>query len=191
MNQDITNINRRNFLRLTGVTGVGLVLGLSAKANGVDTVENLTNAIESFELSPFVLIEKSGQITIFNPKPEMGQGTFQSIPALIAEELEVSLDKVTIKQTGGEKKFGGGQSAGGSASVRTSYMNLRKVGASAREMLVKAAATQWNVPVEECYAENATIIHKPSSKKLSYGELAEAASKMEVPKSPKLKDPKD
>ena len=191
MNQNITNINRRNFLRLTGVTGVGLVIGLSAKANGVDTVENLTNAMESFELSPFVLIEKSGQITIFNPKPEMGQGTFQSIPALIAEELEVSLDKVTIKQTGGEKKFGGGQSAGGSASVRTSYMNLRKVGASAREMLVKAAATQWNVPVEECYAENATIIHKPSGKKLSYGELAEAASKIEVPKSPKLKDAKD
>ena len=191
MNQDITNINRRNFLRLTGVTGVGLVLGLSAKANGVDTVENLTNAMESFELSPFVLIEKSGQITIFNPKPEMGQGTFQSIPALIAEELEVSLDKVTIKQTGGEKKFGGGQSAGGSASVRTSYMNLRKVGASAREMLVKAAATQWNVPVEECYAENASVIHKPSGKKFSYGELAEAASKIEVPKSPKLKDAKD
>ncbi|MEK7199895.1 MAG: molybdopterin cofactor-binding domain-containing protein, partial [Bacteroidota bacterium] len=151
MNQNITNINRRNFLRLTGITGAGLVVGLSSKANGIETVENLTNALESYELSPFVLIEKSGQITIFNPKPEMGQGTFQSIPALIAEELEVSLDKVTIKQTGGEKKFGPGQSAGGSASVRTSYMNLRKVGASAREMLIKAASQQWNVPVEECF----------------------------------------
>lgn len=191
MNQNTININRRNFLRLTGITGAGLVIGLSSKANGIETVENLTNALESYELSPFVLIEKSGQITIFNPKPEMGQGTFQSIPALIAEELEVSLDKVTIKQTGGEKKFGPGQSAGGSASVRTSYMNLRKVGASAREMLIKAASQQWNVPVEECFAENASIVHQPTGKKLSYGELAEAASKIEVPQSPKLKDPKD
>lgn len=191
MNQNTININRRNFLRLTGITGAGLVIGLSSKANGIETVENLTNALESYELSPFVLIEKSGQITIFNPKPEMGQGTFQSIPALIAEELEVSLDKVTIKQTGGEKKFGPGQSAGGSASVRTSYMNLRKVGASAREMLIKAASQEWNVPVEECFAENANIVHQPTGKKLGYGELAEAASKIEVSQSPKLKDPKD
>ena len=191
MNTNNNNINRRNFIRLTGITGAGLVMGLSAKANGIESVENLTSAIESFELSPFVVIEKTGQITIFNSKPEIGQGTFQSIPALIAEELEVSLNKVTIKQTTGEKKYGPGQSAGGSASVRTSYMNLRKVGASAKEMLLKAASQQWNVPVEECYAEEAQIFHKPSGKKLSYGELAEAASKIEVPKSPKLKDPKD
>ena len=127
MKQPIATINRRNFLRISGITGAGLVLGLSAKANGEMAVANLTAADASFELTPFVLIEKSGLITIFNPKPEMGQGTFQSIPALIAEELEVSLDKVTIQQTGGEKKFGGGQSAGGSASVRTSYMNWLKL----------------------------------------------------------------
>jgi len=191
MHTPITNIDRRNFLRLSGITGVGLVLGLSAKADGTATIENLSAAGESFELTPFVVIEKSGQITIFNPKPEMGQGTFQSIPALIAEELEVALDKVTIKQTGGEKKFGGGQSAGGSASVRTSYTNLRKVGASAREMLVAAAAQQWNVPVTECYASDASVFHKPSGKSLGYGELAEAAAKIEVPKQPTLKDPKD
>ncbi len=191
MTQDNSNINRRNFLRLTGITGAGLIMGLSSKASGIEIVENLTNALESYEILPFVVIEKTGLITIFNPRPEMGQGTFQSIPALIAEELEVSLDKVTIKQTGGEKKFGPGQSAGGSASVRTSYMNLRKVGASAREMLIKAASQQWNVPEADCYAEDAHIIHRPSAKKLSYGELAEAASKIEVPKAPKLKDSKD
>lgn len=191
MNQPISQINRRNFLRLTGITGAGLVMGLSSRANGVEMVENLTNALESFELHPLVVIEKSGLITIYNSKPEIGQGTFQSIPALIAEELEVSLDKVTIKQTGGEKKFGPGQSAGGSASVRTSYMNLRKVGAAAREMLIKAAAQQWNVPVEECYAADAAVIHRPSGKKLEYGALAEAASKIEAPKNPTLKDPKD
>lgn len=191
MNQPTSQINRRNFLRLTGITGAGLVMGLSSRANGVEMVENLTNALESFELHPLVVIEKSGLITIYNSKPEIGQGTFQSIPALIAEELEVSLDKVTIKQTGGEKKFGPGQSAGGSASVRTSYMNLRKVGAAAREMLIKAAAQQWNVPVEECYAADASVFHRPSGKSLSYGALAEAASKIEAPKNPTLKDPKD
>ena len=191
MNKTLTQLDRRNFIRITGITGVGLVMGLSAKANGEQVVENLTDLAESFELAPFVLIEKSGAITIYNTRPEIGQGTFQSIPALIAEELEVSLENVTIKQTGGEKKFGGGQSAGGSASVRTSYMNLRKVGASAREMLLNAAAQQWNVPVQECYADNAKIIHKPSGKSLGYGELAEAASKLEAPKSPVLKDPKD
>lgn len=191
MNQSTTQINRRNFLRLTGITGAGLVMGLSSRANGVEMVENLTNVLESFELHPLVVIEKSGLITIYNSKPEIGQGTFQSIPALIAEELEVSLDKVTIKQTGGEKKFGPGQSAGGSASVRTSYMNLRKVGAAAREMLIKAAAQQWNVPVEECYAADASVFHRPSGKSLSYGALAEAASKIEAPKNPTLKDPKD
>ena len=191
MKQPIATINRRNFLRISGITGAGLVLGLSAKANGEMAVANLTAADASFELTPFVLIEKSGLITIFNPKPEMGQGTFQSIPALIAEELEVSLDKVTIQQTGGEKKFGGGQSAGGSASVRTSYMNLRKVGATAKEMLIKAASMQWNMPVEECYAEEAKVFHKPSGKSISYGDLAEAASKLEAPKTPKLKEAKD
>lgn len=189
MNTLLPNINRRNFLRITGITGAGLVFGLSA--NGETAVEELTAAGELFELTPFVIIEKTGQITIFSRNPEMGQGTFQSVPALIAEELEVSLDQVTIKQTGGEKKFGGGQSSGGSASIRTGYQMLRKIGASAREMLIKAASQKWDVPVTECYAENAKIFHKPSGKSLGYGELAEAASKMEVPKSPTLKDPKD
>lgn len=191
MDQQLTNIDRRNFLRVTGITGAGLVLGLSARADGGATVENLAAAGESFELTPYVLIEKSGQITIFNTKPEIGQGTFQSIPALIAEELEVSLDKVTIRHTGGEKKFGGAQFSGGSASVRTSYNSLRKVGASAREMLITAAATQWNVPASECYASDAKVFHRPSGKSLDYGDLAEAAAKVEVPKEPRLKDPKD
>lgn len=192
-NPNPSAIDRRNFLRITGITGTGLILGLSATSSA-DTVENiaaLSAAGESFDLTPFVQIDASGLITIFNPKPEMGQGTFQSIPALIAEELEVALDKVTIQQTGGEKKFGGGQSAGGSSSVRGSYQRLRKVGASAREMLISAGAAQWNVPVTECYASDAKVYHKPSGKSLGYGALAEAASKLPVPQSPVLKDPKD
>ena len=192
MQESSSTINRRNFIRLTGLTGAGLIVGLSMRGdNGITEIANLSNAAASFELTPYVIIEKSGVITIFNTKPEMGQGTFQSIPALIAEELEVSMDKISIKQTGGEKQFGARQFAGGSASVRTSYTDLRKVGASAREMLVKAASQQWNVPLEECYAENAKIFHKPSGKSIGYGDLVEAASKLQVPQEPKLKDPKD
>lgn len=191
MTNNNSNINRRNFIRLTGITGTGLILGLSGKANTAASVENLSAASDPFELGAYIMINKNGEITLFNSKPEIGQGTFQSIPALMAEELEVSLDKVTIKQTGGEKKYGTMQFAGGSMSIRSEYQNLRKVGAAAKEMLLKAASIQWNVPVEDCYASEATIIHRPSGKKLGYGDLAEAASKLEVPKAPTLKDPKD
>jgi isoquinoline 1-oxidoreductase beta subunit len=192
MEKIVSNINRRNFIKFTGITGAGLIIGLSVKGNnGLGEVANLSNDLSLYELTPYIIIEKSGAITLFNSKPEMGQGTFQSIPSLIAEELEVTLDQVTIKQTGGEKKFGPMQFAGGSMSVRSSYKELRKVGASAREMLITAAGQQWKVPVEECYAEGAKVFHKPSGKSIGYGDLAEAASKLEVPKEPKLKDPKD
>jgi isoquinoline 1-oxidoreductase subunit beta len=187
-----SNLNRRNFLRLSGITGAGFIMGLSVKGNnGIPVIANLTDAVQSFELSPFVIIENTGKIIIFNSKPEIGQGVYQSVPSLIAEELEVSLDQVTIRQTGGEKQHGPMQFAGGSMSVRSSYNDLRKVGAAAREMLIKTASQQWNVPESECYAENAKVIHRPSGKSIGYGDLADAASKMEVPKSPKLKDPKD
>jgi len=167
-------------------------MGLSLKGNNeLATVANLTDSVQSFELSPFVIIENTGKITLFNSKPEIGQGVYSSIPSLIAEELEVSLDQCTIKQTGGEKQHGPMQFAGGSFSIRSSYMDLRKVGASAREMLILAASQQWSVPVEECYAEKAKVYHKPSGKSIGYGDLADAASKLAVPKTPKLKDPKD
>lgn len=185
-------MNRRDFLRNTSLSGVALILGVSsAQASDKTVISNLSHLEEVFNLNPFIIIEKSGKITLFNTKPEMGQGTFQSIPALIAEELELSPEQYTVKQTGGEAQFGRGQSAGGSFSVRSSYAEMRKIGASAREMLVAAAAKQWNVPMSECYAEKAKVFHKPSGKSLGYGDLVETASKLEVPKEPKLKDPKD
>lgn len=189
MEQVISKINRRHFLKLTGITSAGFIIGLSIKGNGIATIGQ--GEIAPFGLTPFVMIEPDGTITIFNPKPEMGQGTYQSIPSLIAEELEVPLTSIIIRQTGGEKRFGDGQGAGGSSSVRGSYFELRKVGASAKEMLLQAAANQWKVPVAECYAEDAKVFHKPSGKSIGYGNLAEAAAKLEVPKDPKLKDPKD
>ena len=187
--QTPSNIKRRDFLRLTGITSLGFALGFSSSdVEGSPRVLNLSHEPITFELTPYVIIEKSGRITIMNPNPEMGQGTYQSIPSLIAEELELSLDQVIIRQTSGEKQFGR-QVSGGSASVRGGYAPLRKIGATAREMLLKAASQQWNVPIDECYAEHGRIIHKPSGKSYFYGELAETASRMEVPENPRLKDP--
>lgn len=187
-----TNKSRRDFLRTTSLSGAAFVLGMSfAKAAEQPVISNLSAAAdEGLALSPYIIIEKSGKITLINNKPEIGQGTYQSIPALIAEELELAPNQYSVRQSGGQKQHGS-QFAGGSFSVRASYNDLRKVGAAAREMLITAAATQWNVPPTECYAENAKIIHKPSGKSLGYGELVETAAKLEAPKSPTLKDPKD
>ncbi|MFN3849644.1 MAG: molybdopterin cofactor-binding domain-containing protein [Spirosomataceae bacterium] len=187
------NIDRRNFLKFAGLSGTAFVLGLSnANANDatIKTLEATYQPIGT-EITPYIIIEKTGKITIFNTKPEIGQGTFQSIPALIAEELEVSPEQYTVLQTGGESKFGRNQMSGGSMSIRLSYQELRKVGASAREMLISAASKQWNVSSSECYAEKAKVIHKPSGKSISYSELVEIAAKMEVPKNPTLKEAKD
>ena len=196
---------RREFLKHTGLSGLALILGVSFRTTGEAGPETiglvkmhpgdlpltgLADLPDTYGITPYIAIEPSGTITIINPKPEMGQGTYQSIPSLIAEELEVSLDQVTVLTSSGQKGIAS-QSAGGSSSVRGSYANLRKVGASAREMLRTAAAQQWNVPVEECYAENGKILHRPSGKSLGYGELAAKASTLEVPANPALKDPKD
>ncbi len=192
MQTSTTALNRRHFLKVSGLSGAAFIIGLSgtsAEASQPE-IQNLSRLEASFELTPFVVIEKSGKITIMNSKPEIGQGTWQSIPMIIAEELEVGLDQYTIQQTNGDKKFGG-QTAGGSASVRTSFAMLRKTGATAREMLIKAAAQTWSVPETECYAERAVVYHRASGKKIGYGELVDVAAKLDVPKDPKLKDNKD
>lgn len=185
-------MERRDFLRNASLSGIALILGVSSvKASNGLVISNLSDLDEAFNLNPFIAIEKTGKITIFNPRPEIGQGTFQSVPALIAEELNLLPEQYTVKQTGGETKFGNEQSVGGSSSIREGYNNMRQVGAAAREMLIAAAAKQWNVATTECYADNAKITHKPTGKSLSYGDLVETASKLEVPKNPILKDPKD
>ncbi len=180
-------VSRRQFIKNTGKASFALWLG--ATSNGFANAAFITDAPSNF--TPFVKIEKNGKITIFNTKPEMGQGTFQSVPALIAEELEVSLDAITIVQTSGEKQFGGGQAAGGSSSIRGNYDAYRKIGAAAKEMLVKAASVKWGIGIESCYAENGSVHSKLSKEHLSYGDLIEEASKLEVPKEPKLKNKSD
>ena len=187
------NLSRRNFIKLSGMTGAALTLGLYIPAKGKDA-EILTKAaadIAGIELNAWISIDTKGKVTIINHRAEMGQGSFQSVPQIIAEELEVDLNDVDIVFAQGSQTKYGSQITGGSSTIRGSYTRLLKLSASARTMLLQAAATKWSVPVEECYAENGHAIHKSSGKKLHYGELVEAASKLDAPKDVTLKQPKD
>ncbi len=183
----MTAVSRRSFITSTGKAGVALWLGLSYKWSEASPA----NDAISKNFTPFILVESTGAITIFNIKPEMGQGTFQSVPALLAEEFEVSLDNVQIKNTSGEKQFGDGQRAGGSASIRTNYTEYRKMGASAKAVFITAAAKRWLADESDCYAENARVFHRPTKKSFTYGDLVADAARLELPKEPVLKDPKD
>jgi isoquinoline 1-oxidoreductase beta subunit len=180
---------RRDFLKATSLTTLGLAIGVTSFAKHA-TIKKITPAILRLEINPFIIIDTAGNISLVNPRPDMGQGSTQAVPSLLAEELEVSLEKVLIVQSDGQDKYGS-QTSGGSSSVRGLWMPLRKAGAAAREMLTTTAAAQWKVPVEEGFAQDGTIVHKPSGKSLTYGELADDASKLEVPKDPKLKDSKE
>jgi isoquinoline 1-oxidoreductase beta subunit len=121
----------------------------------------------------------------------MGQGTWQAIPQIVAEELEVNLDQVTIQFAPANPQKFGPQPQEGSFSVRGWYEQLLRMGASAREMLIEAAAKRWNVSATECYAENGTVVHRSTVKKLGYGELVKEAARLKPPTQITLKERKD
>jgi isoquinoline 1-oxidoreductase subunit beta len=182
------NISRRNFIKISGLTGTGLCLGFYFPAIAREgKILNAADTPTSIELNAWIHIDTSGKVTLLSHKAEMGQGVYQSLPQIIAEELEVNLNEINIIFAQGDNKKYGNQVTGGSSSVRGSYKNLLKLGATAREMLIEAAAKKWNVPKEECYAEAGHVIHKPSGKKFHYGELVVDASKLEASKNVKLK----
>jgi isoquinoline 1-oxidoreductase beta subunit len=142
----------------------------------------------------WVRIGSDDTVTIISARSEMGQGVYTALPTLVAEELEVDLGKIKVEIAPvGEVYINsllGGQITGGSTSVMEGYDKLRTAGAQARMMLVAAAAQKWGVDAAACRAQNGTV-QGPAGQKASYGELAEAASKLPVPKEVKLKDPRD
>jgi isoquinoline 1-oxidoreductase subunit beta len=180
---------RRDFMKTTGLASLGLLIGLDAQANAFN-ISSQTPTAGPVEISPFILIDSKNNITIVNPRPDMGQGTIQSVPSLIAEELEVDLDKVTIVQSDGKSKYGS-QTSGGSSSVSTLWTPLRKVGAATKQMLVTAAAKRWKVSADQCHASQGSVYLKGGGNSFTYGALVEEASKLEIPTNPTLKDPKD
>jgi len=187
------NISRRNFIKLSGLTGAALTLGFSPPTNGkeAEIINPFATDSSGIELNAWISIDTTGKVTITNHRAEMGQGSYQAVPQIIAEELEIDLNQVNIIFGAGNNKKYGSQITGGSSTVRGSYKNLLRLSASAREMLIEAAVKKWNVSKSECYAENGKVIHKPSGKKYGYGELVEAASKLEPPKNVVLKNPKE
>lgn len=193
MEAKVNSLSRRNFLRFSGMTGVALAVGYylpaGAKEGSVITPETADNL--GIELNAWISIDTGGKVTIINHRSEMGQGSFQSVPQIIAEELEVNLDDVHIQFARGHQTRYGSQVTGGSSTVRGSYKQLLHISATAREMLIEAGARKWTVPHIECFAENGQVIHRLTGKKLTYGELVEAASKLDVPAQVALKDPKD
>ncbi|MBS1680589.1 MAG: xanthine dehydrogenase family protein molybdopterin-binding subunit [Bacteroidetes bacterium] len=174
------------------MTGAALSLGFYFPANGKEIEIIKTESAENLgiELNAWISIDASGKVTITNHRAEMGQGSFQSVPQIVAEELEVNLNEVNIIFAQGNREKYGSQITGGSSTIRGSYKKLLHLSATAREMLIEAAAGKWNANKSECYAENGMVVHKPSGKKLSYGELVADASKLTPPKQVELKNPK-
>jgi len=179
---------RREFIKVVSVSGSGLILASYIPFNSI--FANVGDDPKIFSPSVYLKIDSKNVVTVIFHRSEMGQGIKTSLPMLIAEELEVDWEKIVIEQADADKKYGS-QSTGGSRSIRSTWEPFRIAGATARVMLISAAASKWNVLTENCYAENGFVINKINNEKLSYGELVEDASKLPVPENVKLKDPKE
>ena len=187
----VPKMNRRSFFIGTAAVGGGLAFGIDLPF-GPKVVRA---ADGSPEVGVWVVIKPDNTTVIRIARSEMGQGTLTGLAQLVAEELECDWSKVTTEyptpgQSVARKRPWGAFSTGGSRGIRESEKYVREGGAAARIMLVQAAANKWSVPASECKAENSTVTHS-SGKKATYGELAETAAKLDVPKDIKLKDPKD
>jgi isoquinoline 1-oxidoreductase beta subunit len=189
-----TTYSRRDFLKLsvTAAVGGGLLLGFGLPAGAIISDEIASGA--TFAPNAFLRIDRSGKVTFVMPFIEMGQGTYTSIPMLIAEELEVDVDKVVIEHSPADDKLYanpliGIQITGGSTAIRASWEPMRRAGATARVMLVSAAAQQWKVDPGTCRAANGVVMHTPTGRKLAYGKLVDAAAKLPVPEKVALKSP--
>ena len=141
----------------------------------------------NIELSAWILINTAGLVTIMDHRSEMGQGSFQSVPQIVAEELEVDLKDVNVQFAQGDNKKYGSQITGGSSTIRGSYRNLLNLGAAAREMLITAAAAKWNTSPADCYAKAGHVYQKSTDKHFHYGQLVVDASKLTPPKNVVLK----
>jgi isoquinoline 1-oxidoreductase beta subunit len=186
-------LNRRAFVIGTAAVGTGLALGLDIPFGGPTVVRA---ADGSPEVNAWVVIRPDDTVVIRIARSEMGQGTLTGLAQLVAEELECDWSKVTTEyptpgQSVARKRAWGDFSTGGSRGIRTSNEYVRKGGATARMMLIQAAANDWKVPVGECTAANSVITHTPSGRTTTYGKVAEAAARIEPPADVKLKDPKD
>src|SRR6059036_2092284 len=183
-------LNRRSFVIGSTAVGAGLALGLKIPF-GASVVRAQDG---SPEVNAWVVIRPDDTVVIRIARSEMGQGTLTGLAQLVAEELECDWSKVTTEyptpgQSVKRKRAWGDFSTGRSRGIRDSHQYVREGGATARIMLIQAAANTWNVPASECSAVNSVITHRPSGRKTTYGKVAEAAAKLTPPEKPALKDP--
>lgn len=190
----ISNISRREFLKDFALAGFVLAVGLPAWADANESASAKPKAYGADAMphgwvdNPliFIAIAEDGQVTIVCHRSEMGQGIKTSLPMVVADELEADWQRVRVEQAPGDEKRYGNQDTDGSRSMRHFFMPMRRAGAAARQMLINAAATHWQVPVAEVTAKNHHVLHSASGKSLGYGELAKAAAQLPVPERQSL-----
>src|ERR1700677_56537 len=183
-------LSRRSVLQAGAAAGGGFVLSLNLSfANG----DAEAAVADGFAPNAFIRIAPDGQIVFTMPYVEMGQGTYTSIPMLIAEELEVDLKRVRLEHAPPNEKLygnpliGGVQATGNSNAIRAAWQPMRQAGAVARTMLVSAAAKRWNVDPASCHAKSGEVLHVLTGKSAKYGSLAADAARMPVPEKVALK----
>jgi isoquinoline 1-oxidoreductase beta subunit len=187
-------LSRRIFLKVGVASAGALSLGFGLPGLLIDAMAGDPGA---FVPNAFIRIDSDGSVTLTMPYVEMGQGTYTSIPMLIAEELEVALSQVRLEHAPPDEKrygnplLGGVQGTGGSTAIRAVWEPLRRAGATARVMLIAAAAKRWKVDPFSCRAERGEVVHEPSARRASYGALAGQAAEMPVPEGVTLKRPED
>ena len=187
-----TNFSRRNFLKTSVLASGGMLIGFNlisaCKPGAVMPVDIASLNFNDF--NAFIKISKEGYVTLFSPNPEIGQGVKTSMPMIIAEELDVEWSKVNVVQGTLDSKNFKRQIAGGSQSIRFGWDALRETGATAKQMLINAAAVKWNVDASTCKASKG-IITNSNGDKFGYGEVVNEAALLEVPENVKLKETKD
>lgn len=175
-------VSRRDFFKLSGITGGGLVLGGMALTSSKHAFAQAPVASNVSELSAYVQIKPDGRINIFSKNPECGQGIKTGLPLIIAEELDCAWDDVDVLTADVDAaKYGGNQFAGGSLSTPMNWMTMRQAGATARAMILAAAAQQLMIPQAELSTADTKVIHAASGREWAYGEFAELAATMPVP----------
>lgn len=180
----ITDVSRRDFLKAGAAGGASLIIGFYLPSQAANTPK------ENFAPNAYVAIHPNGEIQLWVARSEMGQGPRTSLAMILAEELDADWARVKIEQGDLDSKYGD-QTTGGSLSIRSSWDPLRQAGATARAMLVTAAAKFWNVPASECTTKYSAVLHAKSKRQLTYGALAAKAAALPVPKDIPLKAPKD
>ncbi|MEX2233977.1 MAG: molybdopterin cofactor-binding domain-containing protein, partial [Cyclobacteriaceae bacterium] len=185
--------SRRNFMKLAAAASGGLMLGFhwsNTEASSMAVLTDETLASADINFNSYLSISPDGVITILSPNPELGQNIKTSFPLIVAEELDADWSKVKVVQANLDTTKFERQVTGGSGAVPHSWERLRKAGATARQMLIEAAAKRWNVSASTLTTENSMVLDKEGSRKLSYGDLATEASSIPVPTEVKLKDSK-